>query len=239
MNLTEIGNHFKRIYERKNLVHYPSLNHHIMFLLSQSHRLTKAFRKHAEDKDILGENLARMVARILAIVNHGWDLPFTESMCKKFPEGECSSCHAFECICEDEERAEYVFHKPSNEQPFWNLHDHQKNLDRVFGKTNSDKGGVLYCLHRLDDEIKELNEIAIGHDHLDSSVSDIEDAYTSELADILAWTIAVAVQLNIDLEHYVREVYENGCPECKHVPCDCKRFRVVNSAIVMANTQLA
>ncbi len=41
-----------------------------------------------------------------------------------------------------------------------------------------------------------------------------------EFADVLAWTFSLANLLDIDLEKAVRK-YENGCPKCGKIPCEC------------------
>ena len=41
-----------------------------------------------------------------------------------------------------------------------------------------------------------------------------------ELGDVLAWLASLANQLGLSLEDAVRR-YEEGCPTCGHVPCQC------------------
>jgi NTP pyrophosphatase (non-canonical NTP hydrolase) len=41
-----------------------------------------------------------------------------------------------------------------------------------------------------------------------------------ELGDVLAWLASLANQLGLSLEDAVR-LYEDGCPTCGHVPCQC------------------
>ncbi len=42
----------------------------------------------------------------------------------------------------------------------------------------------------------------------------------AEFSDVFAWLAGLASLLHIDLEE-VAEAYNNGCPNCRKLPCQC------------------
>ena len=42
----------------------------------------------------------------------------------------------------------------------------------------------------------------------------------AEFSDVFAWLAGLASLLNINLEE-VASVYNNGCPNCRELPCQC------------------
>jgi len=43
----------------------------------------------------------------------------------------------------------------------------------------------------------------------------------AEFADVLAWLSTLASIAGVDLESAAREKYEQGCPKCGSIPCQC------------------
>lgn len=58
------------------------------------------------------------------------------------------------------------------------------------------------------------------------SLDAIEWEFALELADTLAWIIAVANVLAIDLETAVLERFGGGCWKCRQTSCVCTHFDV-------------
>ena len=64
-----------------------------------------------------------------------------------------------------------------------------------------------------------------------SPASEIEIEYAKEIADVLAWTIAISIILGIDLEKSVLKMYGSGCPSCSGNPCACAKFVVIDGVV--------
>jgi NTP pyrophosphatase (non-canonical NTP hydrolase) len=52
-------------------------------------------------------------------------------------------------------------------------------------------------------------------------MNEIEKELQLELADCLAWSMAVANFYNIDLQNEVEKRYGDGCRKCEHDTCAC------------------
>jgi len=73
--------------------------------------------------------------------------------------------------------------------------------------------GVAGTYEWLVDEVKELGE-ALNARH--------RTELRKEFADVIAWLASLANLTGIDLEAATVEKYDNRCPKCGHLPCECK-----------------
>jgi NTP pyrophosphatase (non-canonical NTP hydrolase) len=64
----------------------------------------------------------------------------------------------------------------------------------------------------LMDEVRELGEAMRQHE---------KKALANEFADVLAWLASLANVVGVDLERAAITKYDNRCPKCKKVPCEC------------------
>jgi NTP pyrophosphatase (non-canonical NTP hydrolase) len=64
----------------------------------------------------------------------------------------------------------------------------------------------------LADEVKELGE---------ALKTDDKKALENEFADVIAWLASLANVTNVDLEKAALNKYDNKCPKCGHIPCQC------------------
>ena len=71
--------------------------------------------------------------------------------------------------------------------------------------------GVDGTFRRLVEEIGEVAKAIRGGDRA---------ALASELSDVLAWTLSVAVLCGVDLDRAAAR-YAAGCPRCGVSPCRC------------------
>lgn len=62
--------------------------------------------------------------------------------------------------------------------------------------------------------VEEIGEVAKGIRSGDRA------ALASELSDVLAWTLSVAVLCDVDLDRAAAR-YAEGCPRCGASPCHC------------------
>lgn len=74
------------------------------------------------------------------------------------------------------------------------------------------KRGIKGTYDWLTDEVKELGEALQADDKI---------ALENEFADVLAWLASLANIANVDLEKAALKKYDNKCPKCGHLPCQC------------------
>lgn len=229
MNFSQLFSHFQETYGRNNSVYTTSLAERIHILFVTTRRLQDAIRKR-QAQETLESILANVVARTFAVAGHFWQLPLAEAVCIKYPMGGCGYCHNFPCTCLVYERQEHVACTPNKEQLGWTLGQHQESLGLLYGDMNR-SNGIENVMNRLFAEIAEIIEIQSGLSMVGSVASEIELEYAQEIADVFAWTIAVAVILGIDLEKAVLSMYGSGCPVCSCKPCTCPRFSVIGDTL--------
>lgn len=75
------------------------------------------------------------------------------------------------------------------------------------------KRGINGTIIRFEEEVEELKE-AIENGNT--------EAVQNEFADVLAWLASLANMVHIDLENATLSKYNNKCPKCQNLPCDCK-----------------
>lgn len=86
----------------------------------------------------------------------------------------------------------------------------QRQIAATFGERDRARG-VDGTFRRLVEEMGEVAKALRGRDRA---------ALASELADVLAWTVSVAVICNVDLDREIAR-YAAGCPRCGESPCRC------------------
>lgn len=87
----------------------------------------------------------------------------------------------------------------------------QEMMQRIYFHRDS-KRGVEGTFDWLVDEVKELGE---------ALKTDDKKALEDEFADIIAWLASLANVTNVDLEKAALNKYDNKCPKCGHLPCQC------------------
>jgi NTP pyrophosphatase (non-canonical NTP hydrolase) len=86
----------------------------------------------------------------------------------------------------------------------------QGQIEATFG-TRDRSRGADGTFRRL---VEEVGEVAKALRAADRS------ALTLELADVVAWTLSIAVLHGIDLDDALQR-YGRGCPRCGASPCRC------------------
>lgn len=86
----------------------------------------------------------------------------------------------------------------------------QATIERTFGGRDRDRG-VSATVAWLAEEIGELAQAV-------RKGSKAEQEH--EFADVLAWVATLANQVGIELAVAI-ERYQDGCPRCGHLPCEC------------------
>jgi NTP pyrophosphatase (non-canonical NTP hydrolase) len=91
------------------------------------------------------------------------------------------------------------------------LNQYQELVKKNYFKKDS-KRGLDKTFNWLIEEIGELSRaIRKGN----------KEKIKEEFADCLAWLLSVGTILGIDAEAAMKK-YENGCPKCGKMPCECK-----------------
>ncbi|MEK7172706.1 MAG: hypothetical protein AAB740_01865 [Patescibacteria group bacterium] len=221
MTLQEIMDYFFRLYGRRNRIFLSGLDKRINYLSLGICDLQDAIRKE-QNSEIIGAAFARVTARIFCIVEHFWSLPLVEAMSQKYPMRCCSYCQSFPCKCA-EKRPDVIVGSVSGEQLTWSLRQWQQHFNALYGEKNRQKG-MDNVLNRLFKEVGELLSLLMMIPNTNLKLSEIEKEFALELADALAWVIALANLLGVDIEQAIVGRYGNGCWRCHQNSCICANF---------------
>lgn len=224
MTLQEMMEHLFKLYGRRNRIFLSGLRERIDFLNLAIGDLQEAVRKK-HGPYIYGIALARVVARIFCVVESFQSLPLVETIARKYPSGYCSYCKKSPCACPEKRPSATLEKAPTEEQLQWSLRQWCEHLGALYGARNK-RRGIENILNRLFKEIAELLSLQMTIPNMAGSLNGIEEEFALELADALAWTIAVANLLGIDLESAVLQRFGKGCWKCRQVPCVCVGFNV-------------
>lgn len=85
-------------------------------------------------------------------------------------------------------------------------------MRRLYFHRDSDRG-VKGAYDWLVDEVEELGDALNG-----ASKEELE----KEFADVIAWLASLANITGVDLERAAVAKYNNKCPKCGRMPCECK-----------------
>lgn len=169
--------------------------------------------------DDLKVPFARVTARIFSIANGIDGVLVSQGMMMKFPKEGCAYCGSQPCNC-SAFRGEATLAGYNVEQATWGLREWQQHLYNLYGRPNAEKG-IWFVTTRL---AIETNELVAEEDKIPfMAPEDVRRNYALEVADTLAWTIAAANILGVDLQAAALERFGNGCPTCGNVPCQCSR----------------
>lgn len=225
MNIEQLQQHFCRTYERRNRIFMVNgLFGRIMFLNLAIGDLQEAIRKEFS-KEIIATALARVVARIFCVANYFINLQLSQAMVQKYPKKHCSYCQSTPCQCPEKRPEPKLEESILPEQENWDLNQWGSHLNTLYGQRNILRG-IEYIINRLSKEISELISLCMGIPNTRSDIKTIELDFALELSDAIAWTIAIANYLEIDLEKAVTDRYGNGCSTCGQEECGCTHFDI-------------
>ncbi len=236
MNVDEWSFHLSHIYGCNNSVYITSLSEKLGLLIVSVRSLQDAIRKKRSKKKC-ARALAHVLAWTYALVDHFRFPSIAHYLCLKYPVAACGYCGKKPCKCLPEKRAKHTPSPIEAEQLLWNFKEWQKHLGTLYGNSNR-KRGLSDSFDRLFTEIAELYHILAGS-FIGRTAKDIHCEYGMEIADVIAWIIAIAVLMEIDLEKAMRSLYQMGCPSCTHNPCRCRKFVVINRQITHVPTVYA
>jgi NTP pyrophosphatase (non-canonical NTP hydrolase) len=91
------------------------------------------------------------------------------------------------------------------------IREFQELMRRLYFHRDSERGSAK-TYDWLVDEVKELKEALETAD---------KKAIENEFADVIAWLASLANVVNVDLENAALAKYDNKCPKCGRMPCQC------------------
>ncbi len=92
------------------------------------------------------------------------------------------------------------------------LREFQNLMARIYLAKDS-KRGPEGTYKWLKEEVDELGE---------AMREDDKEALEDEFADVIAWLASLANVLEVDLENVAFKKYNNCCPKCRSIPCQCQ-----------------
>ncbi len=220
MTLKELGEHFARLYGRRSRLCIDGINERIDFLGLAVGDLQNAIRRGPDDSR--GQTLASVIAWLFCIIEHFHNLDFLTALARKYPYEGCGYCGESRCQC-DSNRQDNTLETNTSPQLNWTLDNWCQHLNNVYGLKNR-KAGLDNTMSRLFREVCELKELTIRVSMPQISLDQLEEAIAFEIADIFAWTVAVANIASIPLEGAVMYRFGAHCPTCLQNPCQCPPF---------------
>lgn len=91
------------------------------------------------------------------------------------------------------------------------IYKFQNMMHQIYFHRDSKRGAKDTYLW-LVEEVEELGEAIIGRD---------KKALEDEFADVLAWLASLANVVDVKLEKAALGKYNQKCPRCKQIPCEC------------------
>lgn len=229
MNLQNMAEHFFLLYGKRNCLFLPGLSERINFLNLALGDLQDAVRKESGVR-ALDVALARVIARVFCIADHFKRLPLTEMMVQKYGQQHCSYCQKMPCVCA-ERRSHCQLKRPDVIKQYqWSLREWCAHFNALYGAKNKEKG-IENILNRLFKEVTELLSLQMNVSRMSGTLDEIEKEFALELADTLAWTIAVANFSGANLEKAVLDRFGSNCWKCQEIPCVCTHFSVTAASM--------
>jgi len=232
-SLNGIVRHLRGLYGRRNSIFLSSLMIRITFLNIAARDVQTVVRRNV-GKDIIAIALARVFARVIAVADNFKELDITRGMFKKYPINYsdgisisyCSYCGSNNCKCPNERHSESKYLSRIGFVPSeiysWKINHWCFHLEEIYGEKNKKKS-IDSLVLRLYTEVSELMSLQALIPEINNT-DEIEEQFSYEIADVIAWIIAIANYLNIDLEKAVLDRYGEGCWKCMKNPCNCGHF---------------
>jgi len=227
-SLDELQTHFAELYGARNNIWLSNRLDRIVFLNMGVKSLQDAVRKNGDDnvsREILETMMARVSSRIFCVAHGVNNTSISKGLIEKYGKG-CGYCGNIPCKCM-ERRSVFIPNKViTPEQQNWGLSDWQLHLNSLYGNKNKAKG-VYAATDHLSQEVVELFHLEyVLVPKMGVKRWDIEHEYSKELADCMAWTIAVASIIGIGLDIATKGRFWPLCWNCQQKPCICGKFNM-------------
>lgn len=196
-----------------------------------------------EDKEILKKFVPRFLAWLLGLSTQlGIDLE--EAVYNSYP-GVCTYCRLPEgCTCKLQRTNEERISNPKEIKQLQSRHPRPPNLlewvgmfEHIYLDINKNTGHLKMLGHFLE-ELGEVCEIIRFHLVKDEDLErwnvtltriDIEKLLPQEFADLFAWFCGLAYTMGIEIDAFMKDIYQATCPECVRTICECSAYRVHKS----------
>lgn len=223
MKLQDLMIHSFRLYGRRNRIYLKGISERVSFLNCAIGDAQEAVRKEV-GLDGIGSALARVVSRIFCIAEAYQQLPLVEVLSRKYPLSHCTYCGKLPCDCPEKQDDFTLLTQPFPEQKGWSLSEWCDGFARLYNEANK-RRGIQFLINRLFKEAVELSCVIECVPEMTGTLEETEREITLELADVFAWTVAVANLLGINLEKAFLARYGNGCRKCHQTDqCSCTHF---------------
>lgn len=176
--------------------------------------------RRTEDPGHLAPTFARVTSRIFSIANGIDGVLVSRGLTMKFSGDACRYCNQAPCRCGSNRPDPKLASDFDEANKDWSLRQWQKHLGSKYNEVNKDKG-IGLVIGRLTIETSEL--IAVEDALPGLSQDEAVEHYSLEVADTMAWTIAAANLLGVDVQKATLERFGNGCSVCGVTPCQCSR----------------
>jgi NTP pyrophosphatase (non-canonical NTP hydrolase) len=197
--------------------------------------LTHVLRKTPNELETINRSLTNVFIWTTSVANIA-DINMQEIIKEKFGEG-CPHCKQMPCFLVQGERCE----KPLESAVKINqltiptsLSNWQEHLKKMY--SNNYTGDLIQSMRFCSNKVLEETGELIGSAYADiekelngvSFDSVLTSSFKSEMADLIAWSMAVANCLDVKKGRYsieisLNEKYKDGCPYCKSPKCICKK----------------
>lgn len=233
---SELQQRVKNIYEEHDIECGYGPDTMLAKLVGNVTTLTHAARKTPDDLKTIGRSLTNVLIWTTTIANIA-NIDLQEIMQEKFGAG-CPHCKLMPCLLSKGEKCEepsQPSNKPKPPLPS-SMEDWQKHLKIMY--SNNFQGDLTqalrFCSNRTLEEAGEL--IGSTYREIEEELKSISfdpvmsSSFKSEIADLVAWTMAVANCLDVkngyySLEASLKEKYKEGCPYCKSPKCNCPKAK--------------
>jgi len=192
-----------------------------------------------EQKEIMKKFFPRFLAWLIGLSTQlGVDLE--EAVWGSYP-GVCTYCRQPEaCTCKLRPKKDRIVNRDEIEQ-FQTAHRKPDNLidwvamfSRIYKGINKETGRMKMIAHFMEElgEVCEAVRFHLVHDadlktwKVELSRAEIETLLRQELSDLFAWFCGLTYQMGIELDAYMKEIYQATCPVCIGTHCTCSPYRV-------------
>ncbi len=211
--------HFRTLYGERNECYFRGgLQQRIAFLHLAVDELARVIRQ--DEYSSMARALSRVLARTLTVADYFRELPLTECLASKYALGHCSYCGEIHCICGDDKRPPVTLGDAGAIATVLTFHGLATALEETYGPKNRERG-VLRALLHLMEEVNEIGRIEYSLPVLPQTPAQMRRDFAFEVADCIAWTLAVSNLLGVDLDATLEARYGSVCWHCQHKPCDC------------------
>lgn len=225
MTLAELVTHFDRLFGQRDGLFFPGPLEQLQFLMVRISDLQDLIRKRESIPNPPYDIALRRIFVNLCSLTNFYRLRIEQCLAKKYPLSGCGYCRQQPCTCSESDRAKHNGGIQTPEayasQCSWSLRAWCDHLRTLYGNRGENRSLEMIAL-RLYREAGEISTAIAGIRTSPESNDVILEEIGLEIADALAWLIAAANELGVDLENAIWTQYGNGCQRCHQITCHCK-----------------